>query len=55
MEELIFQTIIENAVGNAYYGKDYVSKHIKGAARWYFDETTYEADLDLTNIFTDEV
>jgi len=38
MEELALQSIIEMALGNEMQAKDYVSKHVKGAARWYYDE-----------------
>jgi hypothetical protein len=54
MEELALQSIIEMALGNEMQAKDYVSKHVKGAARWYYDETDYQADLDLTTFFRDE-
>jgi hypothetical protein len=54
MEEFDLQSIIETAVGTDSRGKEILAKHTRGAARWYYDETDYDAHMDLTSIFSDE-
>lgn len=54
MEEFSFQQIIDNAIENDFARRDYSSRNLKGAPRWYYDETDYDSSLDLTTIFRDE-